>query len=97
MKKKKPGQKAGPASGEKSLPEGSGLFPLKGYIILNVVFWVYCVIQLVIVSWLFRDIVGLVFFFVVLGVGFTLVSIYDYTYDRIRYKRSRPSGSNNRE
>ena len=62
--------------------ERDPLFPLKGYFILNAVFWAYCVIQLLVVTWLFRDIVGLVFFFAVLGIGFTLVSFYDYLYDR---------------
>lgn len=61
-------------------------FPLKGYLILNLIFWTYCILQLVVLSWLFKDVVGLIFFFVVLGVGFTLVSFYDYIYDRIAYK-----------
>jgi len=74
--------------GAKDILEPEPLFPLKGYLILNGIFWAYCLIQLLVLLWLFRDIVGLIFFFVVLGVGFTLVSIYDYTYDRIVYKKS---------
>jgi type III secretory pathway component EscU len=75
-------------SAVKQTLEPEPLFPLKGYLILNGIFWAYCLIQLLVLLWLFRDIVGLIFFFVVLGVGFTLVSIYDYTYDRIAYKKS---------
>ena len=73
-------------TGESLQPEA--LFPLKGYIILNILFWAYCLIQLLVLTWLFRDVVGLIFFFIVLGVGFTLVSIYDYVYDRIAYKKT---------
>ncbi len=62
------------------------LFPLKGYLILNVIFWGYCLVQLVVLRWLFRDVVGLIFFFVVLGAGFTLVSVYDYAYDRLTHR-----------
>jgi hypothetical protein len=35
-----------------------------------------------VVKWLIGDMTGLIFFFVVLAVGFTLVSIYDGLYDR---------------
>lgn len=62
------------------------LFPLKGYLILNIVFWAYCILQLVVMTWLFKDVVGLIFFFIVLGIGFSVVSAYDYIYDRIAYK-----------
>jgi len=75
-------------SGTKEILEPEPLFPLKGYLILNAVFWGYCLIQMLVLLWLFKDIVGLIFFFCVLGGGFTLVSIYDYVYDRIVYKRS---------
>ncbi|MBN1901939.1 hypothetical protein JW926_11510 [Candidatus Sumerlaeota bacterium] len=75
--------------------EPEPLFPLKGYLILNLIFWAYCILQLAILSWLFKDIVGLVFFFVVLGAGFTIVSAYDCIYDRIVHKnKSEETGEN---
>jgi|GEM_PF-2626534 len=68
---------------KKNSGKDQALFPLKGYLILNAVFWAYCLIQIVALTWLFKDIVGIVFFFVVLGIAFTLVSVYDYSYDRL--------------
>jgi hypothetical protein len=74
------------------------LFPLKGYLILNLIFWAYCILQLAVLSWIFKDVVGLIFFFIVLGVGFSLVSAYDYIYDRIAYKnKSEETGENKPE
>lgn len=59
------------------------LFPLKGYVILNLIFWAYCIVQMAALRWLFKDSIGLYFFFTVLGAGFTIVSVFDYIYDRI--------------
>jgi hypothetical protein len=66
--------------------EADGLFPLKGYIILNVIFWLFCILQMGALKWLYRDAMGIIFFFIFLPVGFTLVSIYDYVFDRIASK-----------
>jgi 4-hydroxybenzoate polyprenyltransferase len=45
-----------------------------------------------VIKWLLRETTGLYFFFAVLAIGFTLVSIYDYAYDRISLrKRETPS------
>ncbi len=63
--------------------EQTGRFPFKGYVIINLIFWAYCLIQFLVVKWLIGDITGLIFFFVVLAVGFTLVSIYDGLYERL--------------
>jgi hypothetical protein len=64
-------------------PEQSERFPFSGYVIINLIFWAYCLIQFLVVKWLIGDITGLIFFFVVLAVGFTLISIYDALYDRL--------------
>ncbi len=71
------------------------LFPVKGYLILNAVFWAYCVLQILALRYIFRDVMGLLFFFFVLGVGFTLVSIYDCLYDRIACKWGRQPRKDN--
>ena len=62
--------------------EQSQPFTFKGYVIINLIFWAYCLIQFFVVKWLIRDMTGLIFFFVVLAVGFTVVSIYDGLYER---------------
>lgn len=63
--------------------EQSQRFSFTGYVIINLIFWAYCLIQFLVVKWLIGDMTGLIFFFVVLAVGFTLVSIYDGLYDRL--------------
>jgi hypothetical protein len=65
-------------------------FPLLGYVIINLIFWAYCVVQLLVIKWLLRETTGLYFFFGVLAIGFTLVSIYDYAYDRISLSKQEP-------
>jgi hypothetical protein len=65
------------------------LFSLKGYIILNIIFWVYCLLQVIILRWIYRDAMGIIFFFTVLATGFTAVSVYDYVYDRIALKHQK--------
>ena len=87
MAEKKIGTKMKKKSPEQVPLDTNVLFPLKGYLILNIIFWGYCLLQIIVLRWLLRDVVGLIFFFVVLGVGFTLVSIYDYIYDHITYKK----------
>jgi len=62
--------------------EQSQPFTFKGYVIINLIFWAYCLIQFFLVKWLIGDITGLIFFFVILAVGFTLVSIYACLYER---------------
>ena len=62
--------------------EQSQRFTVKGYVIINLIFWAYCLIQFFVVKWLMDDVTGLIFFFVVLAIGFTVVSIYDGLYER---------------
>lgn len=63
--------------------EDEGLFPISGYIALNVFFWAFCVGEVLLIRWWLKEIRGVVFFFGLLAVGFTLVSIYDCIYDRL--------------
>jgi|GEM_PF-545620 len=86
-KKMKKIKTAVPQEKEIKVPEAQdSLFSLKGYIILNVIFWGYCLLQVIILRWIYRDAMGIIFFFTVLATGFTVVSIYDYIYDRIALK-----------
>lgn len=59
---------------------------LMTYVILNLIFWAYCAVQLLVLKWLLREIAGLYFFFAILAAAFTIVSIYDYLYDRLAPK-----------
>lgn len=75
-----------PVGQEGELAEES-LFPIKGYVLLNVFFWAFCAAEVLIIKWWLRDIQGVVFFFALLAIGFTVVSIYDCIYDRIVTRR----------
>ncbi|MCD6385230.1 hypothetical protein J7M23_05575 [Candidatus Sumerlaeota bacterium] len=67
---------------------------LKNYVILNLIFWAYCAVQLLVLKWLLRDVAGLYFFFAVLAVAFTVVSIYDYLYERLAKEPADDSTTN---
>ena len=54
-----------------------------GYVLLNLIFWAYCALQLLALQMMLRDVPGLVTFFIILAVAFTVVSLYDYVYDRL--------------
>jgi len=68
------------------------LFPVRGYVILNVVFWAFCIVEILIIRWWLRDIQGVIFFFALLAIGFTLVSIYDALYDRAMARSRKSQG-----
>lgn len=78
-------KKKSKGSGEKTEARVVSEKPLsvKNYIILNLIFWAYCAVQLLVLKWLLQDVAGLYFFFAVLAGAFTVVSIYDYLYDRL--------------
>lgn len=59
------------------------LCSLREYVILNLVFDGFCVLQLLLVAIFLRETRGLYFFFALLMIGFLLVSIFDYVYDRV--------------
>lgn len=49
---------------------------------MNLLFDAFCILQLVIVKVVIRETRGLYFFFGLLMLGFLVVSIFDYVYDR---------------
>lgn len=57
-------------------------FTLAQYAVMNAVFAVFLVIQMVLVQVFVRETRGLYFFFGLLMAGFVLVSVFDYLYDR---------------
>jgi len=76
-------------------PAGSGedqpepLFPSQGYIWLNLLFWAFCVGEVLLIRWWLKDVTGVIFFFGILAVGFTVVSVYDCIHDRLRARRQK--------
>ncbi len=75
-------------------PEDNELFPIKGYIILNLIFYAFCFFQVLIVHKAGGESEGLFFFFLTIALGFSVVSIFDALYDRYRY-RKKHSGNDN--
>ena len=72
---------------------GSGLqpdrlFTIKEYLLLNIVFDAFCVLQLGLVSLFLRETRGVFFFFCLLMAGFFVVSVFDYLYDRVAARQS---------
>lgn len=57
-------------------------FGLGSYVLFNVIFDAFCLLQLLLVRVVLGEQRGLYFFFALLMVAFLIVSIYDYLYDR---------------
>jgi hypothetical protein len=55
---------------------------LRDYILLNLFFDVFCVVQLVLVRLFIRETRGMYFFFILLMLGFLIVSVFDFFYER---------------
>jgi hypothetical protein len=68
--------------GEQRGPARPRLFTVREYLFLNLLFDAFCIAQLVLARALIRETRGLYFFFGLLMVGFLVVSIFDYVYDR---------------
>jgi hypothetical protein len=71
------------AGGAEVAVAGTDLFSVKQYVLLNVVFDAFCILQLVLCRVFIRETRGLYFFFGLLMIGFLLVSVFDYVYDRL--------------
>ncbi len=56
-------------------------FSFKDFIIVNGIFWVYCAIQLVLIKIFVGELTGMVFFFGVLAIGFTVVYFFNFFFD----------------
>lgn len=65
------------------------LFRVRDYVLLNLIFDLFCILQLILARAVLRETTGLYFFFGLLMVGFLLVSIFDYFYDRTVWPPSR--------
>jgi hypothetical protein len=76
---KSPGRKAGSAL----FQDAHGRFTLSAYIFMNVIFDVFCVLNLIFITQSLRENRGLYFFFGILMAGFFMVSVYDFLFDRI--------------
>jgi len=62
--------------------EKEELFPFKEYIKLNAVMWAFCLI-VIFVAYAFTDAGEVIrFLFGFLAIGFTIVSIYDWLFDK---------------
>ncbi len=67
---------------------------LRDYVLMNVYFDVFCLVQLILVRLFLRETRGMYFFFGMLMIGFLLVSIFDYLYEKAYAKEKNvPSAS----
>ena len=56
---------------------------LQQYLLINLCFWLFCVIELLFLRLLLRDFAGLYFFFGFLAVAFSIVTIFDFVASRM--------------
>ena len=84
-------EQSGQAHG--SAEEEEPLFPIRGYVLLNVLFWLFCAVEVLIVRLWLKEIQGVFFFFGLLAIGFTVVSIYECIHDRLTARSGRAQGS----
>jgi hypothetical protein len=64
---------------EESDPER---FSALEYLVVNAVFWIFCVINLLVAKWFMGEATGLFFFFGIMATGFTAACIISYLHDR---------------
>lgn len=58
-------------------------FALRDYVVVNALFLGFLAAIFLLMRLLFADSAGLWFFFLVLGIGFVAVSVYDFLFDRL--------------
>lgn len=80
VRKEQPQTSAGAQSKEVQAKPDSR-FTFGEYLILNLVFWVFCLLQYVVVFLVTDEDLGLKFFFFALASGFTLVSVFSWCFD----------------
>ena len=56
-------------------------FSFKDFIVVNGIFWVYCIIQIILIKIFVGELTGMVFFFGVLAIGFTLMYFINFFFD----------------
>jgi hypothetical protein len=64
-------------------PESDTPLTVFQYLVLNAVFYAFCLLVLGIVSLTLQETRGLWYFFGLIMVSFSVVSIYDFLYDRL--------------
>lgn len=57
-------------------------FKLWEYALVNLIFWAFCMVQYVVVRVVTRETLGLMFFFSSLAIGFSVVSVLSWCFDR---------------
>ena len=65
------------------LRDSQGRFTPAAYLAMNAVFWGFCILNLIFITQTLRESRGLYFFFGILMIGFSAVSVYDYLFDRL--------------
>lgn len=68
-------------------------YSIKDYLLINLIFWGFCIALYFIVWIITGENTGLSFLFGVLGIGFTLMSVFDYLYDYFS-KKNKTKASN---
>jgi len=79
----KSGKVHGRGSSRALFRDDRGRFTLSAYILMNVVFDVFCILNLIFIAQTLRENRGLYFFFGILMAGFFIVSVYDFLFDRL--------------
>jgi len=57
------------------------IFSFKDFIIVNGIFWLYCIIQIILIKIFVGELTGMVYFFGVLAIGFTLMYFFNFFFD----------------
>ncbi|MCG3196370.1 MAG: hypothetical protein GHCLOJNM_00843 [bacterium] len=52
------------------------------YLVVNAVFWLFCLVNLWVVQWFMGESTGLFFFFGIMAVGFSAACLLSYLHDR---------------
>lgn len=52
------------------------------YLVVNALFWVFCLVNLLVAKWFMGETTGLFFFFGVMALGFTAACVISYLHDR---------------
>lgn len=79
-------KKQSPNGSPEQLSAEDALFPIRGYVYLNLILWGFCLIMILLIRWWLKDIQGVIFFFMLLAIGFALVSVYDAVFDRLELR-----------
>lgn len=78
---------------EKQIPESRK--KVSELVQMNIIFWLFCALMLIVAWFWVGEGVGLLFFFVYLGCAFTVVSIFDLIYDRFSDKNKENDNTQN--